>query len=245
MPPLGVLDMLFEDIIEESVDEAALPMSGAELPPDIAVAPESAAMLALESTAVLLAGCEHPARARPAMAARMAIVEMIGVRRARVFEKGMRKLRLNSGKNTWRVVLFRALSLPTTNKGEATMARWAYAIVVGLGAAIAAPAAIGASAGGPVLHISSHLAKAAQVSVDGHAAVTAPGYGSVQTLVGAGKHSLKITAPGGVAYSGSLTLAPSSLMHWHGRDYWCVNLLKDQLEPYSHDECQEEVTDAG
>jgi hypothetical protein len=125
------------------------------------------------------------------------------------------------------------------------MARWTYAIAVGLGAAILAPAAMGASAAGPVLHISSHLAKASRVSVDGRPAVTAPGYGSVNTSVAAGKHSLKVTSPGGVAYTGSLTLAPPSLMHWHGRDYWCVNLLKDQLEPYSHDECQEEVTDAG
>jgi hypothetical protein len=125
------------------------------------------------------------------------------------------------------------------------MARWAYAIGIGLGAAILAPAAIGAVAAGPVLHISSHLAKTSRVSVDGHAAVSAPGYGSVNTPVTAGKHSLKVTGPGGVSYTGALTLMPSSLMHWHGRDYWCVNLLKDQLEPYSHDECQEEVTDAG
>ena len=122
------------------------------------------------------------------------------------------------------------------------MIRWAYAGIAVLGAAIMAPAAMAA---GPVLHISSHLAKASRVSVDGRPAVSAPGYGSVNTPVAAGKHSLKVTSPGGVAYSGALTLAPSSLMHWHGRDYWCVNLLKDQLEPYSHDECQEEVTDAG
>lgn len=124
------------------------------------------------------------------------------------------------------------------------MARWTYAIGVGLGLVILAPVAMGATAG-PVLHISSHLAKAARVSVDGRPAVTAPGYGSVETPAAAGPHKLKVTAPGGVAYTGALTLKPGTLMHWHGRDYWCVNLLKDQLEPYSHDECQEEVTDAG
>jgi hypothetical protein len=125
------------------------------------------------------------------------------------------------------------------------MARWTCAIGVGLGVAILAPAAMAASAAGPVLHISSHLAKAARVSIDGRAAVSAPGYGAVNRPVGAGKHSLTVTSPGGVSYTGALTLTTSSLMHWHGRDYWCVNLLKDRLEPYTHDECQEEVTDAG
>ncbi|HEY3887554.1 MAG TPA: hypothetical protein VGL73_03200 [Caulobacteraceae bacterium] len=124
------------------------------------------------------------------------------------------------------------------------MVRWAYGSAAALGAALMACGATAAPAG-PVLHISSHLAKAARVSVDGHAAVTAPGDGSVNTPSAAGRHSLKVTSPGGVAYTGTLTLAPASLMHWHGRDYWCVNLLKDRLEPYSHDECQEEVTDAG
>jgi hypothetical protein len=113
-----------------------------------------------------------------------------------------------------------------------------------LGVAFTAPAAFGASAG-PVLHISSHLARNARVSVDGRPAVTAPGEGEVETPIAAGKHSLKVTAPGGVAYTGSLTVAPGSLLHWHGRSFWCVNLLKDQLEPYTHDECEEEVTDAG
>jgi hypothetical protein len=98
LPALGVLDIVFDDIIEESVDEAALPMSGAELAAGIAATLESAAMAALESAVVLLAGCEHPARARPAMAVRMAIVEAIGARRARVFEKGMLQLRLNAEK---------------------------------------------------------------------------------------------------------------------------------------------------
>ena len=124
------------------------------------------------------------------------------------------------------------------------MVRWAYAGMAVMGVAFTAPAAFGASAG-PVLHISSHLARNARVSVDGRPAVTAPGYGEVETPIAAGKHSLKVTAPGGVAYTGSLTVASGSLLHWHGRSFWCVNLLKDQLEPYTHDECQEEVTDAG
>jgi hypothetical protein len=106
LPPLGVLDMVlediaFEDIIEESVDEAALPMSGAELASGIAVVLESAAIVALESAAVLsvlLAAWWQPARARPAMAVRTVSVVTMGLRRARVFEKDMRELRLNSGK---------------------------------------------------------------------------------------------------------------------------------------------------
>jgi len=124
------------------------------------------------------------------------------------------------------------------------MVRWAYAGMAVLGVAFSASAAIGAPAG-PVLHISSHLAKNAKVSVDGRPTLTAPGEGEVETPIAAGKHSLKVTAPGGVSYTGLLTVAPGSLLHWHGRSFWCVNLLKDQLEPYSHDECEEEVTDAG
>ena len=125
------------------------------------------------------------------------------------------------------------------------MVRWACAPMVILGVAfMAPPTAMGASAG-PVLHISSHMARKARVSVDGRPAVTAPGYGEVETPIATGTHRLKVTGPGGVAYTGSLSLAPGSLMHWHGRSYWCVNLLKNRLEPYTHDECQEEVTDAG
>jgi hypothetical protein len=93
LPPLGVLDIGLDDVFAESVDEAALPMSGAELAAGMAAALESAAVLS-----VLLAGCEHPARARPAIAARMARVETIGARRAWVFEKRMRELRLNAAK---------------------------------------------------------------------------------------------------------------------------------------------------
>jgi hypothetical protein len=248
LPPLGVLDIVVDDIIEESVDEAVLPMSGAELAAGIAVVLESAAIEALESAAVLsvlLAAWWQPARAKPAMAVRTASVVTMGLRRAGVCEKDMQGLRLNSGKKPLARNPVPSAKLADEQLGEAVMARWAYAIGVGLGVTVMATATMGASATKPLLHISSHLAKAARVSVDGRAAVTAPGYGSVNTPVAAGKHSLKVTAPGGVSYTGALTLAPSSLLHWHGHDYWCVNLLKDQLEPYSHDECQEEVTDAG
>jgi hypothetical protein len=108
-----------------------------------------------------------------------------------------------------------------------------------------AGSAAAAGPGGPVLHISSHLDHAAKVSVDGRPAVVAPGDGSVETPIAAGDHVLSVTAPGGVSYHGQLDLKPTILMHWHGRAYWCVNLLKNALEPYGKDDCQEEVTDAG
>jgi hypothetical protein len=102
LPPLGVLDIVLDDIIDESVAEEVLPMSGEELAAGIAVVLESAAMEELESAAavlsVLLAGCEHPARARPAMADRMTTVEPIGVRPVRDLKGDMRKLRLNLAK---------------------------------------------------------------------------------------------------------------------------------------------------
>jgi hypothetical protein len=101
LPPLGVLDSVFEDIepddiIEVSVDEAALPMSGAELAAGMAVVLESAAEVALESAralSVLLAAWWQPARASPAMALSMANVWKIGPCRAWVFEADMRGLR--------------------------------------------------------------------------------------------------------------------------------------------------------
>lgn len=114
----------------------------------------------------------------------------------------------------------------------------------GLAAVLGLVAVAQAAPHGPVLHISSHLPRAAKVSVDGRPAVTAPRYGSVETPVAAGDHLLAVTAPG-VAYRGRLHLQPGALMRWRGRAYWCVNLLKDALEPYTREECQEEVTDAG
>jgi hypothetical protein len=116
-----------------------------------------------------------------------------------------------------------------------------------LAAAVGLLCASGAEAapGRPILHISSHLSQAARVSVDGAAPLSAPGEGSVETPVAAGAHVLKVAGPGDVAYQGALTLDAHQLMRWHGRAYWCVNLLQDRLEPYTRDECQEEVTDGG
>ena len=95
-----------------------------------------------------------------------------------------------------------------------------------------------------VLHISSHLAESAQVTVDGKP-ITAPGYGSTTTPIAAGHHVLKVTSAHGVNYQGDLDLKEADLMTWKGKGYWCVNLLESSLEPYSKDECQEDVTDAG
>ena len=122
------------------------------------------------------------------------------------------------------------------------------AAAVALGAAQAKPrkpAHRPPAAGAGVLHISSHLAEPASVSVDGAKAVTAPGYGSVVTAVAAGHHTLKVTSAEGVSYSGTLDLSAADLMTWKGKGYWCVNLLESELQPYSKDECQEDVTDAG
>ncbi len=120
--------------------------------------------------------------------------------------------------------------------------------VIAAGAVTAFAAALAMTAHGavpgPVLHISSHLSDNAQVSVDGKPAVTAPGDGSVETPIVGGAHKLQVTAPH-VAYTKPLMLKPAMMMRWHGRSYWCVNLLKDGLEPYSKAECEEEVEDAG
>ncbi|HEX7758692.1 MAG TPA: hypothetical protein VF459_04270 [Caulobacteraceae bacterium] len=114
------------------------------------------------------------------------------------------------------------------------------------GAALARPAHHPAGpAAATALHISSHLAEAAKVAVDGGKAVTAPGYGSTVVTLGAGHHVLKVTSAEGATYQGTLDLKPGDLMTWHGKGYWCVNLLETSLEPYSKDECQEDVTDAG
>ena len=103
----------------------------------------------------------------------------------------------------------------------------------------------GRAAPGTWLHISSHLPGAAKVSIDGAPAVTAPGEGQVDAKLGAGHHTLKVTAAQGVAYVGVLDLSPSALFTFHGKSYWCVNLLDKSLEPYSKDECQEEVSYRG
>jgi hypothetical protein len=96
-----------------------------------------------------------------------------------------------------------------------------------------------------VLHISSHLPKAARASLDGKPPIAAPRYGGVNTPAAAGHHMLKIVTAGGVTYQAALDLKPAQLMTWKGRGYWCVNLLEHSFEVYSAEDCQEEVTDAG
>jgi hypothetical protein len=102
------------------------------------------------------------------------------------------------------------------------------------------------AAGAPtLLHISSHLPKAAKASLDGGKAVTAPGYGSTVVAVAAGSHVLKVTTAAGAAYRATLDLKPAALMHWNGKGYWCVNLLERSVDVYSTEDCEEDVTDAG
>jgi hypothetical protein len=124
------------------------------------------------------------------------------------------------------------------------MAR-AAAIGLGAGLALLAAQAAGAGAVPTVLHISSHLPKAAKASLDGKPAISAPGEGSANTSVTAGRHVLKIVTAAGATYTATLDLKPAALMTWKGRGYWCVNLLEHSLEVYSTEDCQEEVTDAG
>ena len=111
--------------------------------------------------------------------------------------------------------------------------------VVGMAAASAAVAAP------TLLHIASHLPKAAKASLDGGKSVTAPGYGSTVVAVTAGPHVLKVTTSTGVTYQQTLDLKVASLMHWKGKGYWCVNLLEHSVEVYSTEDCEEDVTDAG
>src|SRR6185437_2085955 len=102
-----------------------------------------------------------------------------------------------------------------------------------LGIVICSALAAQAVAAAPptVLHISSHLPKAAKVSLDGKPAIAAPGYGSTKIA--------------GATYQANLSLKPEQLMTWKGRGYWCVNLLEHSLEVYSAEDCEEDVTDAG
>jgi len=96
-----------------------------------------------------------------------------------------------------------------------------------------------------ILHISSHLAESATVLVDGAAAVTAPGYGSVETGIGAGKHVLTVTTEHGVRYTANVDLQTAILFRRGGKAYWCVNLLETEIQDYSAEECQMDVTDRG
>jgi hypothetical protein len=113
-------------------------------------------------------------------------------------------------------------------------------------AACAAVAAQAVAASVPtVLHIASHLPKAAKASLDGKPAVRAPGYGSTTVPVAAGHHVLKVTTATGVTYQTAFDLKPENLMTWKGKGYWCVNLLEHSVDLYSTEDCEEDVTDAG
>ena len=96
-----------------------------------------------------------------------------------------------------------------------------------------------------VLHISSHLPKTARASIDGGPAKPAPGYGSVNIPITAGRHIVRVVTAAGASYQLPLDLAPAKLLTWRGRGYWCINLLDHAFEVYSHDDCQEEVTEGG
>ena len=96
-----------------------------------------------------------------------------------------------------------------------------------------------------ILHISSHLAENAKVSIDGAAPVTTPGFGSTVAKVTAGRHTLAVTSPHGVNYTGDLNLDPAILFKFEGKSYWCVNLLEKALQPYNQEECGLDVADRG
>ncbi|HLY77769.1 MAG TPA: hypothetical protein VKQ70_00230 [Caulobacteraceae bacterium] len=112
-------------------------------------------------------------------------------------------------------------------------------------AALVAASASWAAGGVTLLHIASHLPKAAKASLDGGKAIVAPSYGSVVVAVAAGSHVLKVTTATGAIYQTTLALKPAALMTWKGKGYWCVNLLEHSLEVYSTEDCEEDLTDAG
>jgi hypothetical protein len=120
-------------------------------------------------------------------------------------------------------------------------------IATALVAALALLAAGSANAAGAptVLHISSHLEKTAKASLDGRPAVSVEGAGATNVSAVAGRHVLKIVTATGATYTTALDLKASMLMKWHGKGYWCVNLLVHSMDKYDEDECREEVTDAG
>ena len=115
-----------------------------------------------------------------------------------------------------------------------------------LGSITAEMAVLAATAAAPtVLHISSHLPKAAKASLDGGKAVTVPYDGSTVVPVTAGSHVLTVITAAGVTYKTALDLKPAALMRSKGKGYWCVNLLEHSLEVYSTEDCEEDVEDAG
>ncbi|HVN01110.1 MAG TPA: hypothetical protein VMT68_12945 [Caulobacteraceae bacterium] len=96
-----------------------------------------------------------------------------------------------------------------------------------------------------LLHVSSHLPKAAKVSLDGGKPVRAPGYGSTVIPAAAGHHVLKVVTATGVTYQSALDLTTEQLFKWRGKGYWCVNLMERSFEVYSAENCNEDVADAG
>jgi hypothetical protein len=112
-------------------------------------------------------------------------------------------------------------------------------------AAAAVFAASAAMAEPTLLHIASHLPKAAKASLDGGKAVVVRGEGSVVVAASAGSHTLSVTTATGHTYKSPLDLKPAALMRWKGKGYWCVNLLESSVEVYSTEDCEEDVTDAG
>ncbi|MGA0600590.1 hypothetical protein ACO2Q3_07780 [Caulobacter sp. KR2-114] len=126
----------------------------------------------------------------------------------------------------------------------AIVAGLALAMAAACGTVAARPAHHVAAGGATVLHIASHLAEPAHVTVDGKP-ITVPGYGSTVTPLAAGHHLLKVTSEHGVSYQEAVDVKAGDLMTWHGKGYWCINLLESALQHYSRDECQEDVTDAG
>ena len=117
-------------------------------------------------------------------------------------------------------------------------------VMMALGS-LAVASSTGAATAPTVLHIASHLPKAAKASLDGGKAVVAPGEGSTVVAVTAGSHVLKVTTSTGVTYQTTLDLKPANLMKWKGKGYWCVNLLEHSVDVYSTEDCEEDVTDAG
>ena len=122
--------------------------------------------------------------------------------------------------------------------------RWTTGAWAAIGV-MAAASASWAAGGTTVLHIASHLPKAAKASLDGGKAVTVPGDGSAVVPVSAGSHVLKVTTSTGVTYQTTLNLKPAALMKWKAKGYWCVNLLEHSLDVYSAEDCEEDVEDAG
>ena len=51
----------------------------------------------------------------------------------------------------------------------------------------------------------------------------------------AGHHVLKIVTSTGATYTTPLDLRSGMVMNWHGKGYWCVNLLDHSMDKYDED----------